>query len=188
MDITIDVDGQRCHAELDGATRLLDFLRDRAGRKSVKSACTSASCGACTVLLAGRSVRSCSVVVGQADGKAVHTVASARDDVLLRLIQDAFEEFHATQCGFCTPGMVMAALSLLKETGELTEDSARLGLRGNVCRCVGYPAIIRALLSVASGYPPGPDCGQAPAGESHIESCGLAEDARLQDSRPQKAR
>ncbi|MEU5385871.1 (2Fe-2S)-binding protein [Kitasatospora cineracea] len=163
MDIVIHVDGQPCHADAQGAVRLLDFLRDSADSKSVKSACVSASCGACTVLLDGRSIRSCTVVTGQADGHSVTTVASTPDDALLRRIQDAFVEFHATQCGFCSPGMVMAALSLLREQGELDEESIRRGLRGNVCRCVGYPAILRAMLSLSSmpsdehPLPPAPD-------------------------------
>ncbi|MGQ4374766.1 (2Fe-2S)-binding protein [Streptomyces sp. SAS_267] len=149
MHITMEVDGKQCHADVEGSQRLIEFLRDHTREKSVKSGCVTASCGSCTVLLDGQSVRSCTVTAGQADGCSVATVRSAQHDPLLSAIQQAFIDSHATQCGFCAPGMVIAVRSLLAEEKELTEDDVRQGLRGNVCRCVGYPAILRAIRSLA---------------------------------------
>jgi carbon-monoxide dehydrogenase small subunit len=126
------------------------FLRDVVGLTGTNVGCDTTSCGACTVLLDGRSVKSCTVLAAQADGCAVVTIeglADGPDD--MHPVQRAFQAEHGLQCGFCTPGMVMAAVSLLAENPSPTEEDVRSGLEGNLCRCTGYHNIVRAVLAAA---------------------------------------
>jgi aerobic carbon-monoxide dehydrogenase small subunit len=150
VDITIN--GNAVAAEVADRTLLVHFLRDVAGLTATNVGCDTTSCGACTVLLNGQSVKSCTVLAAQADGCEVVTVeglAAGPDG--MHPVQRAFHAEHALQCGFCTPGMVMAAVSLLDEIPRPTEEQVRTGLEGNLCRCTGYHNIVRAVLAAADG-------------------------------------
>jgi carbon-monoxide dehydrogenase small subunit len=127
------------------------FLRDVADLTATNIGCDTTSCGACTVLLDGESVKSCTVLAAQADGSAVTTLEGmAGDDGTMHPVQQAFHEEHGLQCGYCTPGMVMAIASLLKENPSPTEAQVRQGLEGNICRCTGYHNIVKAALAAAA--------------------------------------
>lgn len=151
MKVTLTVNGNEVTADVPDRTLLVHFLRERLNMTGTKVGCDTSSCGACTVLLDGKSVKSCTVLAAQADERAVTTIeglAAGPDD--LHAVQRAFRAQHGLQCGFCTPGMVMASVSLLAENGAPTEDEVRSGLEGNLCRCTGYHNIVRAVLSAAS--------------------------------------
>jgi carbon-monoxide dehydrogenase small subunit len=151
MNITLTVNGSQVAAEVADRTLLVHFLRDRLNLTATKIGCDTSSCGACTVLLGGQSVKSCTVLAAQADGREVTTIeglAPGPDE--LHPVQRAFRAEHGLQCGFCTPGMVMAAVSLLAENSAPTEDDVRSALEGNLCRCTGYHNIVRAVLAAAS--------------------------------------
>jgi carbon-monoxide dehydrogenase small subunit len=144
------VNGHTVAAEVADRTLLVHFVREVAGLTAANVGCDTSSCGACTVLLDGQSVKSCTVLAAQADGRDVVTVeglASAAGE--LHPVQQAFRDEHGLQCGFCTPGMVMAAVSLLAENPRPTEEQVRSGLEGNLCRCTGYHNIVRAVLAAA---------------------------------------
>jgi carbon-monoxide dehydrogenase small subunit len=144
------VNGRVVAAEVADRTLLVHFVREVAGLTAANVGCDTSSCGACTVLLDGQSVKSCTVLAAQADGRDVVTVeglASGAGE--LHPVQQAFRDEHGLQCGFCTPGMVMAAVSLLAENPRPTEDQVRSGLEGNLCRCTGYHNIVRAVLAAA---------------------------------------
>jgi carbon-monoxide dehydrogenase small subunit len=148
--VSVTVNGSPVAADVEDRTLLVHFVRDQAGLTATNVGCDTSSCGACTVLLDGQSVKSCTVLAAQADGREVTTVEGlASPDGGLHPVQRAFREEHGLQCGFCTPGMVMAAVSLLAENPALTEDEVRLGLEGNLCRCTGYHNIVRAILAAS---------------------------------------
>ncbi len=150
MKVTITVNGSQAAAEVADRTLLVHFLRDVLGLTATNVGCDTSSCGACTVLLDGRSVKSCTVLAAQADGREVVTVeglAPGPDE--MHPVQRAFHAEHGLQCGFCTPGMVMATVSLLAENASPTEDEVRSALEGNLCRCTGYHNIVRAVLAAA---------------------------------------
>jgi carbon-monoxide dehydrogenase small subunit len=148
--VTITVNGNEIEDDVEDRTLLVHFLRDGAGLTATNVGCDTTSCGACTVLLDGESVKSCTVLAAQADGSAVTTVEGLADaDGTMHPMQRAFHAEHGLQCGFCTPGMVMAAVSLLKENPHPSEDDVRVGLEGNLCRCTGYHNIVRAVLAAA---------------------------------------
>jgi aerobic carbon-monoxide dehydrogenase small subunit len=128
---------------------LVHFLRDVADLTATNVGCETTSCGACTVLLDGESVKSCTVLAVQASGHQVVTAEGLSDDGRLHPVAEAFRQHHGLQCGFCTPGMVMAAVGLLRENPQPTEDEVRAGLEGNFCRCTGYHNIVRAVLAAA---------------------------------------
>jgi aerobic carbon-monoxide dehydrogenase small subunit len=149
--LTVTVNGSPVGAEVPDRTLLVHFLRDQAGLTATNVGCDTSSCGACTVLLDGRSVKSCTLLAAQADGREVTTLEGlAGADGALHPVQEAFRTEHGLQCGFCTPGMVMAAVSLLEENPAPTEDEVRTALEGNICRCTGYHNIVRAVLAAAS--------------------------------------
>ena len=150
INIAITVNGvERTEAVADRHL-LVHFLRDTCGLRATKVGCDSTSCGACTVLLDGRSVKSCTVLAAQADGRDVVTVEGLADGSgAMHPVQRAFQAEHGLQCGFCTPGMVMAAVSLLDENPSPTEEEVRSALEGNLCRCTGYHNIVRAVLAAA---------------------------------------
>ena len=163
MKVTITVNGSPVAAEVEDRMLLVHFLRNTAGLTGTNVGCDTTSCGACTVLLDGRSVKSCTVLAAQADERSVTTVEGLADgegltgdkelsggDASMHAVQRAFRAEHALQCGFCTPGMVMAAVSLLEENPDPTEDEVRSGLEGNICRCTGYHNIVRAVLAAAA--------------------------------------
>ncbi len=150
MKVSVTINGNPVTAEVPDRTLLVHFVRDEAGLTASNVGCDTSSCGACTVLLDGQSVKSCTVLAAQADGCAVTTAEGlAGPDGELHPVQQAFRAEHGLQCGFCTPGMVMAAVSLLAENPSPTEDEVRLGLEGNLCRCTGYHNIVRAILAAS---------------------------------------
>jgi carbon-monoxide dehydrogenase small subunit len=147
--VTITVNGSQVAAEVPDRTLLVHFLRDVAGLTATNVGCDTSSCGSCTVLLDGRSVKSCTLLAAQADGRAVVTLEGLAHGQELHPVQRAFQTEHGLQCGFCTPGMVMAAVSLLEENPAPSEDEVRTALEGNLCRCTGYHNIVRAILAAA---------------------------------------
>jgi len=148
--ISVTVNGQRHEADVEPRTLLVYFLREQLGLTGTNVGCDTSSCGSCTVHLDGESVKSCTLLAAQADGREVATIESMADaDGTLHPLQDAFHRHHGLQCGFCTPGMLMAAASLLRENPSPTEAEVREGLEGNLCRCTGYQNIVTAVLDVA---------------------------------------
>jgi aerobic carbon-monoxide dehydrogenase small subunit len=148
--VNITVNGERTEADVEDRMLLVHYLRDVLGRTATNIGCDTTSCGACTVLLNGESVKSCTVLAAQADGSEVTTVEGlAGEGGEMHPVQQAFQQQHGLQCGFCTPGMVMASVSLLKENPHPTEEQVRGGLEGNLCRCTGYHNIVAAVLAAA---------------------------------------
>ena len=148
MKISVSVDGVRYDDDVEPRLLLVHYLREQAGRTGTPIGCDSSNCGACTVLMNGASVKSCSVLAVQADGAEITTIQGLANGELHPL-QRAFHEEHALQCGYCTPGMIMAAADLLRDNPQPTEDEVRHGLEGNLCRCTGYQNIVRAVLKAA---------------------------------------
>ena len=148
--IAITVNGARHEHEVEPRDLLVYYLRERLGLTGTKVGCDTTSCGACTVLLDGESVKSCTVLAVQADGREVTTIEGLATDGELHPVQRAFHEQHGLQCGFCTPGMVMATVGLLSEQPTPSEDEIRHGLEGNLCRCTGYHNIVRAVQAAAA--------------------------------------
>ena len=150
MQIKLTVNGMVRSDEVEPRLLLVHYLREVAGLRAANVGCDTTSCGACTVLLNGESVKSCTVLAVQANGQEVTTAEGlVSPDGEMSPVQEAFREQHGLQCGFCTPGMVMAATSLLKENPHPTEQEVREGLEGNFCRCTGYHNIVRAVLAAA---------------------------------------
>jgi carbon-monoxide dehydrogenase small subunit len=150
--VTITVNGTDHTHDIEPRTLLVHHIRDNVGLTGTNIGCDSSSCGACTVHLNGEAVKSCTVFAVQADGQSVTTIEGlAAADGTLHPMQQAFHECHALQCGYCTPGMVMAAVSLLDEVPNPTEAQVREGLEGNLCRCTGYHNIVKAVLQAAGG-------------------------------------
>lgn len=143
--ITVTVDGVRYEEEVEPRLLLVHLLRDRLGRTGTPIGCDTGNCGACTVTLDGRSAKSCCVLAVQADGCDVVTIEGLGADGSMHPMQRAFHEEHALQCGYCTPGMVMAAIDLLRDDPDPSEEAVRQGLEGNLCRCTGYATIVRAV-------------------------------------------
>ena len=149
MKVELTVNGKEISADVEDRLLLVHFLRDVADLTATNIGCETTSCGACTVLLDGESVKSCTVLAAQADGGSVTTLEGLAADGQMHAVQEAFHQEHGLQCGFCTPGMVMAIVSLLKENPSPTEAEVRTGLEGNNCRCTGYHNIVRAALAAA---------------------------------------
>jgi carbon-monoxide dehydrogenase small subunit len=149
MKIVVTVNGERHEETVEPRDLLAYFLRDTLGLKGTNVGCDTSSCGSCTVLLDGESVKSCTLLAVQADGCEVTTIEGLAVDGELDRMQQAFHEHHALQCGFCTPGFVLAAVSLLRENPAPSEEEIRLGLEGNLCRCTGYHNIVRAVQAAA---------------------------------------
>jgi aerobic carbon-monoxide dehydrogenase small subunit len=146
---SVTVNGTQHQLELEPRELLVYVLRDRLGLTGTNVGCDTSACGACTVLLNGESVKSCTVLGVQADGAEITTIEGLASNGELHPVQQAFHDHHALQCGYCTPGMVMAAVSLI-EHGEATDEAAvRMGLEGNLCRCTGYQNIVHAVLAAA---------------------------------------
>jgi aerobic carbon-monoxide dehydrogenase small subunit len=150
MDVTITVNGDVRHHDVEPRLLLVHYLRDLVGLTGTNIGCDTSVCGACTVLVDDQSVKSCTVLAVQADGTNITTIEGLARDGELHPIQQAFQENHALQCGFCTPGMVMATVSLLDEHPRPTDAEVREGLEGNLCRCTGYQNIVKAVLAVAN--------------------------------------
>jgi carbon-monoxide dehydrogenase small subunit len=143
------VNGQAHEHDVEPRLLLVQYLREVVGLTGTKIGCDTSSCGACTVLVDGESVKSCTMLAAQADGSEITTIEGLAQGDELHPVQSAFHESHALQCGFCTAGMVMATVSLLDEIPSPTERDVRLGLEGNLCRCTGYHNIVKAVLAAA---------------------------------------
>jgi carbon-monoxide dehydrogenase small subunit len=149
--ISVQVNGERHEHDVEPRQLLVQYLRETLDLTGTHIGCDTSSCGACTVLVDGQSVKSCTMLAAQADGSEIVTIEGLADaDGTLHPVQQAFREKHALQCGFCTPGMVMAIVGLLGEETELDEDTVREGLEGNLCRCTGYHNIVEAALACAA--------------------------------------
>jgi carbon-monoxide dehydrogenase small subunit len=148
VEISITVNGEAQRHDVEARTLLVQYLREACRLTGTKVGCDTSSCGACTVLVDGESVKSCTMLAAQADGAAVTTIEGL-DANGQHAVQAAFTEHHGLQCGFCTAGMVLAAVSLLEENPHPTEADVRLGLEGNLCRCTGYHNIVQAVLAAA---------------------------------------
>ena len=147
--IGVTVDGVEYSDEVENRTLLVQYLREQVGKTGTVVGCDTTNCGACTVHLDGRSVKSCSMLAVQADGHDVTTIEGLAQDGVLHPMQAAFHECHALQCGFCTPGMIMSSIDLLNDNANPSESEIREGLEGNLCRCTGYQNIVRAVQQVA---------------------------------------
>ena len=150
MQVSMNVNGSPQSHDVEARTLLVHYLREQCGLTGTNIGCDSSSCGACTVHVNGEAVKSCTLLAAQVDADDVTTIEGLADGDELHPMQQAFHECHALQCGYCTPGMIMAAVSLLDEVPEPTEQEVRIGLEGNLCRCTGYHNIVKAVLQ-ASG-------------------------------------
>ena len=157
--VAVTVNGSPREADVEPRTLLVYFLRDQLGLTGTNVGCDTSSCGSCTVLLDGESVKSCTLLALQADGREITTIEGLASNGELHPLQEAFHRHHGLQCGYCTPGMIMAAAGLIAEAdGPLSEEAVRDGLEGNLCRCTGYQGIVAAVLAAQeqmSGAPAG---------------------------------
>lgn len=180
VSITLTVDAVPRTVDVEPRTLLAHLLREKLGKMGTVIGCDTSNCGACTVLLDGQSVKSCAVLAVQADGSSVDTVEGlANADGTLHPVQQAFHEHHGLQCGYCTPGMLMRTVCLVRENPSPTEEEVREGLKGNMCRCTGYQGIVDAVLAYAGsngeatpGDSAGPGTGTADAGADTGEATG----------------
>jgi aerobic carbon-monoxide dehydrogenase small subunit len=151
MNVSITVNGQAQSHDVEPRTLLVHYIRESCGLTGTNIGCDTSSCGACTVHLDGEAVKSCTILAVQADGGAIKTIEGLADaDGTLHPMQKSFQENHGLQCGYCTPGMVMAACGLLNENPHPTEQEVRIGLEGNLCMCTGYHNIVKAVLAAAA--------------------------------------
>jgi aerobic carbon-monoxide dehydrogenase small subunit len=147
--VSLTVNGTLHELELEPRELLVDALRERLRLTGTTVGCETSQCGACTVHLDGKAVKSCTVLAAQADGASIRTIEGMASNGTLHPLQEAFRELHALQCGFCTPGMIMTAAELIESGEELTDAVIRKGLEGNLCRCTGYENIVRAVRAAA---------------------------------------
>ncbi len=147
--IALTVNGVRREAEVEPRLLLVYFLRETLGLTGTNVGCDTSSCGACTVMMDGKSVKACTVLAVQADGSEVTTIEGLASDGQLHPLQEAFRKNHGLQCGFCTPGMIMAGLGLIESGASMEDEDIRLGLEGNLCRCTGYQNIVKAIQEAA---------------------------------------
>jgi len=151
VEVSININGTQQTHDVEPRTLLVQYIREHAGLTGTNIGCDTSSCGACSVHLNGEAVKSCTILAAQADGQEIKTIEGMADaDGTLHPMQQAFMENHGLQCGYCTPGMVMAATSLLDENPNPSEEDVRLGLEGNLCRCTGYHNIVKSVLAAAS--------------------------------------
>ena len=147
--ITMTVNDEKVSGEVEGRTLLVQFIRDHLGLTGTHVGCDTSQCGACTVHVNGRAVKSCSLLAAHADGADVQTIEGLADGDVLHPMQEAFRQHHALQCGFCTPGMVMSAIGILNDNPDPSEKEIREALEGNICRCTGYHNIVEAISAAA---------------------------------------
>jgi aerobic carbon-monoxide dehydrogenase small subunit len=147
--VSVTVNGVARQADVEPRTLLVYFLRETLGLTGTNVGCDTTSCGSCTVLVDGESVKSCNLLAVQVDGREVTTIEGMATDGQLHPIQEAFHRNHGLQCGYCTPGMIMSAASYLKENPDPTDEQVRESLEGNLCRCTGYHNIVRSILDAA---------------------------------------
>jgi carbon-monoxide dehydrogenase small subunit len=148
--IHVKVDGVSYTDDVEPRQLLVYYLRDRLGKVGTVVGCDTSNCGACTVLLNGRSAKSCTVLAVQADGGEVTTIEGLAENGTLHPVQRAFHEQHGLQCGYCTPGMILASVDLLKDNPDPSESEVREGIEGNLCRCTGYQNIVKAVRAAAA--------------------------------------
>ncbi len=151
MKISVTVNGTVHENDVEPRTLLVHYIREALALTGTNIGCDTSSCGACSVHIDGEAVKSCTVLAVQADGAHITTIEGMATDGVLHPMQQAFMENHGLQCGYCTPGMVMAATSLLKENPHPSEEEVRIGLEGNLCRCTGYHNIVKSVLACAAG-------------------------------------
>lgn len=149
MSIKVRINGSEVSAEVESRKLLVDFIRENAGLTGTHIGCDTSNCGACTVILNGRTVKSCSVLAVQANGGEILTIEGIAEGEKLHPIQEAFIKHHGLQCGYCTPGMILSSYYLLSRNPSPTEEDIRYAIAGNICRCTGYQNIIKAVKSVA---------------------------------------
>ena len=149
MKVNITVNGAATEGDIEPRTLLVHYIREHLNLTGTNIGCDTSSCGACTVHLNGEAVKSCTILAVQADGDKVDTIEGLSKDGVMHPMQQAFMENHGLQCGYCTPGMVMAAIGLLNENPNPSEQEVRLGLEGNLCRCTGYHNIVKSVLAAA---------------------------------------
>jgi carbon-monoxide dehydrogenase small subunit len=149
MKVTITVNGTTHESEIEPRTLLVQYVRETLGLTGTNIGCDTSSCGACSLHIDGESAKSCTILAAQADGCQVTTIEGLMQDGVMHPMQQAFMDNHGLQCGFCTPGMVMASISLLQENPNPTEEEVRIGLEGNLCRCTGYHNIVQSVLAAA---------------------------------------
>ncbi len=149
--IAVTVDGTNYTDDVEPRTLLVHYLRENLGKTGTVVGCDTSNCGSCTVLLDGRSVKSCTLLAVQADGHEITTIEGLATNGQLHPVQQAFHETHALQCGYCTPGMIMQAIDLLNDNPNPSDEDVRLGLEGNLCRCTGYQNIVRAVQAAGGG-------------------------------------
>jgi carbon-monoxide dehydrogenase small subunit len=150
MKIDISINGQKCEADVEPRLLLVHFIRDMAGMTGTHIGCETSICGACTALLDGKAVKTCSILAVQANGSEITTIEGLAKDGQLHPLQEGFWECHGLQCGYCTPGMIMSAYGLLQENPNLSEEQIRHGLEGNLCRCTGYQNIVDSVKYAAA--------------------------------------
>jgi aerobic carbon-monoxide dehydrogenase small subunit len=168
--VTLNVNGVEHHLDVEPRLLLVHALRDHLGLTGTHVGCDTSNCGACTIHMDGRAVKSCTVLAVQADGAALTTIEGLAPEGGLHPLQEAFWNDHGLQCGYCTPGMIMAAAGLLAENSNPTEDEVRHALEGNLCRCTGYHNIVKAVLDAAKskGAAVGAEPGVGASGQSGV--------------------
>ena len=149
LEVKFTVNDKAVAEQCPASMTLVELLRERLGLTGAHVGCDTSQCGSCTVLLNGRAVKACTLIAGQCEGASITTIEGLADGDRLHPMQEAFRQCHGLQCGFCTPGMIMAAIDLVHREQELTEASIRAGLEGNICRCTGYHNIVKAVASAA---------------------------------------
>ena len=148
--VRVKVNGQDCEAEIEPRLLLAHFIRDVLGLTGTHIGCDTSNCGACTVILDGRPVKSCTVFAVQAEGREIRTIEGVASNGRLHPLQEGFKEEHGLQCGFCTPGMILSACALLEKNPHPSEEEIRWGISGNLCRCTGYQNIVKAVQYAAN--------------------------------------
>ena len=147
--ISMTVNGKACDGEVEPRTLLVDFIRDNLRLTGTNIGCDTSQCGSCTIMMNGKSVKSCTTLAVQADGSTVTTIEGLATNGDLHPLQQAFWDEHGLQCGFCTPGMIMASVGILQDNPNPSEDEIRHSLEGKICRCTGYQNIVKAVQSAS---------------------------------------
>ena len=150
MKVSVTVNGQQVEREVEPRTLLVHFLRDHLGLTGTNIGCDTSQCGACTIHMNGMAIKSCTTLAVQAEGAEITTIEGLANNGNLHPMQQAFWDNHGLQCGFCTPGMIMAATKLVENNPNITEEEVRHGLEGNICRCTGYENIVRSVVAAAA--------------------------------------
>jgi carbon-monoxide dehydrogenase small subunit len=149
MNITVTINGQQRSGEAEGRTLLVDFIRNTLRLTGTHIGCDTSNCGACTVLMDGKPVKSCTLLAAQAEGRTLRTVEGLAEGATLHAVQEGFHQEHGLQCGFCTPGMMLVAAALLERNPNPTDEEIRWAISGNLCRCTGYMNIVKAIRHAA---------------------------------------